>query len=236
MPISGKRFMVAVSAIILGLILASPVQAGTHQVAVPASGWDNLGGQNSSATWARLGQRLVADDWQVVSLGFRVCRVGNPQGNITFSIRDSATDEIIVSKVWGDASALADQGCSGYTEVTFGSPVMVDGDVRFCIEFYGGNTTDYCQVGYFSGDRITGQYYTNYANYSTDVEGWHDIGEAEEAAYCCVYQAEDVMPPDGDGADSGSGILTPLWVVIIASGVVCVTGIVYLSRDKKRRT
>jgi len=226
--------MAAVSVIILGLILASPVQAATHEIVIPASGWDNLGGQNSSATWSRLGQRIVADDWQVTSLGFRVCRVGNPQGNIIISIRDSTTDRIIASKVCGNASALADQGCSGYTQVTFDRAVVVDGDVRFCIEFYGGNATDYCQVGYFTGDRITGQWYTNYANYCTDVDGWHDIGEAEEASCCYTYTSEAEPPLDDDGNVVNEDLT--IHIAIIVGAVVCVVGLTYLVRDKRKKT
>ena len=229
-----KRFMVVIAVIILGLILVVPVQAATHQIAIPASGWDKLGGQNSSAVWSRLGQRVVAKDWQVISLGFRVCRIGNPQGNVTISVRDSATDEIIASKVWGDAGELPDQGCSGYREVVFDGVVKVDGDVRFCVEFYGGNTTDYCQSGYFSGDRTAGQWYTNYANYCTDVHGWHDIGEAEEMAYCITYQARD-NPPPNNGTDSSNGIPTPLWVVIIAVPIMGGLGVWYAKSKRARQ-
>ena len=229
-----KRLIVVFAVVILGLILAVPVQAATHQVSIPASGWDKLGGQNSSAVWSRLGQRVVAKDWQIISLGFRVCRVGNPQGNITISIWGSTTDAVIVSKVWGDASELPDQGCSGYREVVFDGMVRVDGDVRFCVEFYGGNATDYCQSGYFSGDRIAGQWYANYANYCTDVNGWHDIGEAEEMAYCITYQAKENPPPD-DGTDSSSGIPAPLWVVIIAVPIMGGLGVWYAKSKRARQ-
>jgi len=228
-----RVFLIVTISVTLLILLGVPVLASTTTVQIPASGWDNLGGQNSSATWSRLGQRMMADDWQVISLGFRVCRVGNPQGDITISIRDSATDRIIVSKVWGNTSALADEGCSGYTQVTFDRAVTVDGDVRFCIEFYGGNATDYCQIGYFTGDRITGQWYTNYANYCTDVDGWHDIGEAEESSCCYTYTSEaDPPPPDEDGVTEDPNIR----VALIAGAVVCVAGITYLMRDKRRNT
>jgi hypothetical protein len=148
-----------------------------------------------------------------------------PIGNVTLSIWDVTTDEMLFSAVWGDASELPEPGVSGYCEVALDPPIRINREVRLCVEYYGGNSTDYCQGAYYTGDKITGESYTNYNNQ------WHDIGEAEEGSYCYSYvcQAE---PPDGDGGNtSNPGVV--IIVVIIGGLVVAVLGVVYLVRNKR---
>jgi len=231
-----KTILAITFALALFLTMAVPVLAGTSQVLMPGTGWDPLGGRNSIAVWSRLGQRATIPDRELVSLGFRVCKVGNATGDITFSIRDSITDEVIVSQLWGDASELPEQGTSGYRVVNFTTPVRVNGDVRLCVEYWGGTNTSHCEVSYFAGDRVTGEWYTNYLNYCTDMDGWHDIGEAEECCYTYTYVTEDELKPDNNGDNSGTsnggGIPTPLWVVIIAVPVTSGLSVWYL-RSKR---
>jgi len=217
--------------------LAAPILAATATVQVPASGWDYLGGKDSPATWSRIGQRLTLDDTDVLAIGFRVCRAGSPTGDVTLSIRDSSTDHIIWSQVWGDASDLPDANNSTYIMVDIKNPsvrlgVLGSSDVRICVEYDGGNETDYCKAGYYSGDKITGEWYTNYANYATDVTGWHDIGEAEEAAYYMLYMGKDGTPMDGDD-DTPTGI--NWWVIgpIIVIALILVIGSVLLRKPKR---
>jgi hypothetical protein len=222
-----------VVALTLCLSLAIPAQAATNRFEMPGSGWDPLGGPNSTAVWSRLGQRLTLNNTEIIGIGFRICKVGNATGDIIMSIRDSVSNKVLASAVWGDASELPVQGTNGYREVTFDTLVQVSGDVRFCVEYYGGTSTSHCEVAYYSGDRIAGQWYTNYLNYYTDAGGWHDIGEAEECCYCYTYVAEDGPAPDGDdGTDSGSGIPLPLWVVIIAVPVTAALGVWYMRAKK----
>jgi hypothetical protein len=102
-------------------------------------------------------------------------------------------------------------------------PIRINQEVRICVEYYGGNATDYCQGAYYTGDKITGESYVNYRGQ------WHDIGEAEEGSYCYAYvcQAE---PPDG-------GVTEPqnMLVAAIAGGVIVATlGVGYLVRNRRR--
>jgi len=161
--------------------------ADYEEVSIPASGLDYLGGRGcTNCTWSRLGQRLTLNG-TIYKVGYRVCKVGLPTGNVTLSIRDSGTDEVIWSEVWGDASSLPGVGNSTYCIVNVTPPIRVDSDVRICVEYYGGDGTSYCRAGYYSGDRVTEEWYTNYFNYATDADGWNDIGEAEEGSYYLAY-------------------------------------------------
>lgn len=218
--------------ILIGVVVcggfASVAQADTCRVQMLASGYDPMGGENVTLPglnpWTRLGQRLTIPDREVLSIGYHVRRVGSPTGNVTLLIRDSLTDEILFGAVWGDASELPESGASGYCEVALNPPMRINQDVRICVEYSGGNSTDYCQGAYFSGDRITGESYTNYR------KQWHDIGEAEEGSYCYTYTCQAEPDPDGDGVTEPPNIR----VAIIAGAVVCVAGIAYLVRDKRR--
>ena len=235
-----RKVLLAIAIIAVLLTVTIPVLASTNQVLMPGSGWDPLGGRDSVAVWSRLGQRVTIPDREIVILGFRVCKVGNATGDVVYSIRDSLTDEVIVSQVWGDASELPEQGTNGYRTLNFTTPVRVNGDVRLCVEYWGGTNTSHCEVGYFAGDRITGEFYTNYMNYCTDIDGWHDIGEAEECCYTYFYLVEDKPEPgNGDTPDNGSsggGIPTPLWIVIIAAPITGGLSVWYYMSKRHTKT
>lgn len=229
-----RRISLVIIIMFLWALAVPHVYADTTTVQIPASSWDYLGGEDSPATWSRLGQRVVLDNTEVFSIGYRVCRVGSPTGDITLSIRDSATDAVIFSKVWGDASELPDANNNTYSIVDITPSLKVSGDVRICVEYYGGNETDYCQAGYYSGDKITGQWYTNYANYATDVDGWHDIGEAEEGSYRCTYIAESSNGNPDNGHSNGHGFNWKLLIgVTVAVVAMCLIPVVYYSRKKE---
>ena len=220
---------------ILWMGIVAPVYADTCRVQMPASGYDPLGGENvhpveqanntTLNAWTRLGQRLTIPDREITGVGYKVFRVGNPTGNITISIRDVQTDEVIVCEVWGDASELPELGSSEYCGVTLSTPIKINQEVRLCVEYYGGNSTDYCVAAYYTGDKITGESYTNYRNQ------WHDIGEAEEGSYYYTYICE-VTPPPGDGDVNGKPNMAII-AALIAGFVVCVLGINYLVKNKR---
>jgi hypothetical protein len=193
---------------------------------MPASSYDPLGGENVTNSWVRLGQRLVIPDREVLSIGYHVRRVGSPTGDVSLAIYDTETDEVIFSQVWGDASNLPESGASGYCEVVLDPPIRINREVRLCVEYYGGNATDYCVAAYYTGDKITGESYTNYYHYG----GWHDIGEAEEGSYCYTYTCEVTPPPCDDNPSEKPNII--ILVTIIGGLVVCVLGIGYLMRNK----
>jgi len=208
-----------VSGLILLAVLASPAMAATT-IQIPASGWDYLGGGDSPAVWSRLGQRVAIEDGEIFAVGYRLCKVGSPTGNVTVSVRRSSTDVVLWSQVWGDAGDLPEANNNTYIKLDITPSLKVDGDIRICVEYYGGNETDYVQAGYYSGDKIPGQWYTNYTNYSTDVGGWHDIGEAEDAAYYMSYVAKDTEPENGGDGTTSSGI--DWWLYAMAGGGIVV--------------
>lgn len=147
------------------------------------SGLDSMGG---GKVWTRLGQRITIDGWTIVSLAFKLARVGSPTGDVTFAIRRIADDSVIASEVWGNASAIATDPTE--YSVTFATPVYVNEEVRICAEFYGGDADNYLKFGYYSGNHKPGEFYTNYMEYGY----WHDIGEAEEAGYKLTYRETTV--------------------------------------------
>ena len=225
---------VLLGAVLTALLLwagaAMLAYADTCRVQMSTSGYDPMGGENVTLPgvnpWTRLGQKLVILDREVLSIGYHVRRVGLPSGNVTLSIYDTETDAVIFSEVWGDASELPVSGTSGYCEVTLDPAIRINREVRLCVEYYGGNTTDHCVAAYYTGDKITGECYTNYRNQ------WHDIGEAEDGSYCYTYTCEVTPEPNGDDVTEGPNIR----LAIIAGGVVCLAGIAYLVRDKQRNT
>jgi len=220
-PLHGLLLTLLIAILACTPLYASASEPETVRIAMAGSGWDKVGGQGTTAVWSRLGQRLTIPDRRIASIGYRVSRVGQPQGDIILSIRDSLTDEIIASKAWGDASTLMlrSPASSTYIEVEFARPVRVRGDVRICVEFYGGDAENYVEAAYFSGDRITGEWYTNYLNYGV----WHDIGEAEEGSYTYTYLVGDLppLPPvNGDGEEGGIPIVAIMLAAVALA--VCV--------------
>jgi len=214
-----KQIVIAIVAVLVLLLGAATVSAAdTCKVEMPASGQDYLG---QPGVWTRLGQRLTITDSLVTAIGYQVCRVGTPTGDVILSIWDIETDEAIFTAVWGDASDLPEGGAQGYISVPLDPPIRVDGDVRICAEYYSGNETDYVRVGYFSGDRITGEWYTNYLAYGI----WHDVGEAEEGSYMYEYVCEE------NGNDT-SGPLVP--VALVVGGIWAIGGVIYLVRRRSR--
>lgn len=216
-----KQTLIAIAAVLVLLFGASTVSAAdTCKVEMPASGQDYLG---QPGVWTRLGQRLTITDRTLTAIGYQVCRVGTPTGDVILSIWDAETDMAIFTGVWGDAIDLPEGGAQGYISVPLDPPIRVDGDVRICAEYYGGNETDYVRVGYFSGDRITGEWYTNYLAYGA----WHDIGEAEEGAYMYEYVCEEEAP--------GGGMSSLTWVLVLIGGFWFAAGATYLIRKRRKR-
>jgi len=213
---------ILVVSLILLVTVVAPVFASTSTIQMPSSGWDPLGRNVSS--WCRLGQRLVIPDRTITLIGYAVWRVGNPTGDVTFSIynTDPSQFELIASVLWGDASELPPVGQGGYQVAELAMPQRLNQEVIICVEYYGGNATDYCAGGYYTGDKIAGETYVNYYHYGQ----WHDVGEAEEGSYCYTYVDEGGSTnPDGDTN----------WGPIICTIVGGVIGLVFLIRHFVRR-
>lgn len=81
----------------------------------------------------RIGQKLTISDRTVTKLAFLLRKYGAVTGNLTFTIRKVSNDDILVSKVWGDASAL--QGTDTWEEVVFDAPTYINEAVYIAAEF-----------------------------------------------------------------------------------------------------
>jgi hypothetical protein len=194
-----------------------PIYADSHEVDMPYMSYDPLSGDGlASNSWCKLGQRLVIPGRYVSAIGYHVWKIGNPSGNITFSIYNATTNDLIISKVWGDASNLTVWGSGGYQSVMLDVPTKINGEVKLCVEYYGGDKNNYCGAGYYSGDLIPGEFYTNYR-----YGQWHDIGEAEEGAYHYTWIDEEDLKSDSPSRG---------W--IIASIVLAVGGIWFYVRRR----
>ncbi|MBA7532777.1 hypothetical protein ES705_25007 [subsurface metagenome] len=98
----------------------------------------------------RAGQRLTIPNRQVTKLAFILNKGGSPSGDLTLEIRKVSDDEVIVSKVWGPAVNLGLVG--DWQEVTFDSPATINQEVRPCVRYEGGNSSNYVQIAYQNSD------------------------------------------------------------------------------------
>ena len=99
-----RRAIAIITLVALLLVTVTAVAVGAEgeeiEVTCGTSGLDYLAPQPVSA-FCRLGQRLTIPNRLVTVIGYRVWKWGNPTGDIVLSIRDLATDKVIVSVVWG---------------------------------------------------------------------------------------------------------------------------------------
>jgi len=213
-----SRWLVALGLVILCLTWATPIYADTHEVDMPYSSYDPLSGDGLARnSWCRLGQRLVIPDRFVTAIGYHVWRIGTPTGNITFTLYNAISNELIVSKVWGDAGNLTTWGSGGYQQVTLDKPTRISGEVRLCVEYYEGDMDNYCAGGYYSGDLITGETYVNYR-----YGQWHDIGEAEEGSYHYTWVDEEDLKTENP---------VPSWIV---APIALAVGTIWFYVNKKQ--
>lgn len=238
-----SRITIAIIILATFLLVATTVVAvGAEgeeiEVTCGTSGLDPLSQEKAmgSGPFCRLGQRLTIPNRLVTVIGYRVWKWGNPTGDVTLSIRDLATGKAIVSVIWGDASELPDPDAGGIQKIRLDEPVRVNGEVIICVEFYGGNITDYCLGGYRTGNYRDGETYMNYYHYGS----WHDIGEAEEGGYFYAYIDEGVADPaqnGADGRDTGEGDTNGTnWMIIgPVAGVLVAGGGFVIYRNWKRR-
>jgi hypothetical protein len=211
------------------------------EVTCGTSGLDPLSREKAmgSGPFCRLGQRLTIPNRLVTQIGYRVWKWGNPTGDVTLSIRDLVTDKPIVSVVWGDASELPGPDAGGIRKVRLSEPVRVNGEVIICVEYYGGNMTDYCLGGYRTGNYRDGE---TYMNYDQTRGNWHDIGPAEEGGYFYAYIDEGSENSSGEnGSTSGDNGASEdngtNWLVIgLASGIpVAGAGFAFYYTKKRRK-
>lgn len=102
----------------------------------------------------RAGQKLTISNRKVAKLAFKLVKIGNPTGDVTFTIRGLVSG-LISSKVWGDASAIpTTYPATTWQEVTFGSPQTINEDARVCAEFSGGDGSNLVAVSIFTASDI----------------------------------------------------------------------------------
>ena len=107
----------------------------------------------SSVSGVGYGQKLTITDRTVTKLTFKLNKTGTPTGTLAFVIRKVSDNSIIATKTWGNAVDTS-TSATDY-EVTLGTPVYVNEQVRIAVESsaQGGNdTSNYVQVYYQFSD------------------------------------------------------------------------------------
>lgn len=97
-----------------------------------------------------MAQRLTVPNREISKLGFWLTRDGAPPGDITFVIRRTSDDGVIVTKVWGLASDVPLSVT--YEEITWDSPVTIDEEVRVAIFYTGGDGSNNIKVSFKGSD------------------------------------------------------------------------------------
>jgi len=240
----------AIALVALLLVATTAVAIGAEgdeiELTIGTSGLDPLSQEKAmgSGPFCRLGQRLTIPDRLVTVIGYRVWKVGNPTGDVIFSIREMGNDRVIVSVVWGDASELPDPEAGGIRKVRLDEPVRVNGEVILCVEYYGGDLTDYCVAGYRTNshdhDYRAGETYMNYYPYGH----WHDIGEREEGGYYYAYIDEGAVDPPPneengengkDDSDMGDDNATGWIITGSALGALVIGGGLMIRRERRKQ-
>ena len=135
----------------------------------------------------RHGQRLTIPNRKVTKLAFITRKLGSPTGAVTFTIRKVSDDSIILSKVWGDASALTIDYV--WVEVIFDTPATINEEVRILVEFSGGSINNDVLATYQNTDvkagEVTTAYTASYTDYATNDSTYrytYEVGEKPRTA------------------------------------------------------
>jgi len=136
----------------------------------------------------RSGQRLTISDRKVAKLAFVMKKVGNPTGDITFTIRKVSDDAIIVSEVWGDASDLLTS--TEWEEVTFATPTIINEEVRISHEYAGGDGSNYIVSTFQAADVKADE---REARYYASTESWYDDSNKD-----CCYRYTYIQEVSGN--------------------------------------
>lgn len=122
-----------------------------------------------SGSKTRVGQKLTISNRTVTSLTFRLFRLVAPTGDVTFTIRKVSNDDIIASKVWGDAGDLSPVPQDA--EVTFDTPTLVNEEVRISCEFSGGDVDNCIVINFQNTDVKADEGLSYYDGSWTDEDG-----------------------------------------------------------------
>jgi len=85
-------------------------------------------GTSGGTSW---GQRLTISNRTVTKLSFYLKRDGSPGGTVTFLIRKVSDDSIVATKLWGNAIDISTTAT--WYEITFGTPVFINEEVRLLV-------------------------------------------------------------------------------------------------------
>lgn len=103
--------------------------------------------------YARLGQKIVVPNKTICQADFYLKKFGNPTGTLYCRIRKVSDDSIVeTSSTTLDVSTLTDS--LAWYSFAFNS--LVNEEVRIHVEFTGGDSSNYVDVGYQHSDVIIG--------------------------------------------------------------------------------
>lgn len=131
-----------------------------------------------SGVRVKAGQRLTISDKRITKLAFKLKKVGDPSGTITFEIRlveDGEDGGRLNHKIWGDAFNLGTT--YEWCEVTFDTPIEISDEVRLLCNFTGGDASNYVDMAYNASSVKADEYLT-----------WLYDDWTAEATYDAVYR------------------------------------------------
>lgn len=135
----------------------------------------------------RVGQELTIPDREVTKLGFWLSKLGAPSGDITFTIRKESDDGVLLTKVWGNATALTTTPT--YKEITFDTPQTINELVRICVEFSGGDVDNRVYMSEQDTDVKADEFMVFFYD-----SAWFDSA-ATDAAYRYTYTSLPAAKP-----------------------------------------
>ena len=138
-------------------------------------------GTGQTANVHVFGQRRTISNRTVNKLSFKLKKTGSPSGNVTFKVYDMTNDVESGSKVLSNASALTTSPV--WYEVTFDTPLALDGDYLIYAEFVDGDSSNYVQVQCSLAEAKLDEWAVLYT--STQAPGDPDT---EWDSYDCVYR------------------------------------------------
>ena len=119
--------------------------------------------------YTRWAQKVTINDKIVDGLAFYLAKSGSPTGSVYFRIRRVSDDSILAEVNVGDAADLPSN--LSWIEGYFDEPIYLDEEVRLCVEFYGGDSSNYIKVGVnLPGSEVPGEMASYYDT------AWHDYG------------------------------------------------------------
>lgn len=148
----------------------------------------------------RVGQWLIIPNRNVTKLGFWLHRQGDISGDVTFRIRRVSGDGIILEKVAVDAGDIP-LGKT-YYEVEFGTPAVINEEVRLLVEWVGGGYNKRVHFHCQNTDVEENEYLDQYT-----IAGGYAPVATYDAAYRYTYEEEAVGGGGGPAALVAAGII-----------------------------